>query len=263
MHTISRQTIYFVPSQSYLLTKCLTYQIIFLNMKIINCAFFSISGIPFLFFVLFIPLTASEACLRTPFWFSFHYIACFTPMFASLVYHLFMCHHTGAKTYSNLLCFDMCGIWVVNSFGALCGLRATLFCFPIWRKLALIIYLATSFVALSYIVKAPTPKDRLIPFAVFGVLRYIFLIVRLTLQYMGFGCGTTDALVYCVLMDCCACIGGVINIARVPEKWFPGWFDIVGNSHQIMHVLTAFSVLLLHFGSTKEFEWMDSYNCAA
>lgn len=211
--------------------------------------------------MLFIPLTATEACLRTPFWFSFHYIACFAPMFASLIYHLFMCHHSGAQTYSNLLCFDMCGIWVVNSFGALCGIRATLFCFPIWRALAVMVYLVLAFASLSFILKAPTPKERLVPFAVFGVLRYIFLMVRLTLQYLGYGCGTPDALFYCILMDCCAFTGGVINILRVPEKWFPGHFDIFGNSHQIMHVLTALSLVFLHLGSVKEFEWMDVHQC--
>ncbi|KAK3696529.1 hypothetical protein QZH41_004879, partial [Actinostola sp. cb2023] len=77
-------------------------------------------GIPFLVFVLFIPLTASEACLRAPFWFSFHYIACFVPMFASLIYHLFMCHHNVVVDDSKLglrntnFCYVFDGMKTVN-----------------------------------------------------------------------------------------------------------------------------------------------------
>lgn len=220
-----------------------------------------VSGVPCILFIVLIPLTASDACLQNPFWFSFHYFSCFIPFFSSLIYHLFMCHHSGQHTYNSLLNFDMCGVWAVNAFGALCGIRATLFCFPIWRNLAVMTYLIMSCASLSFILTAKTPKERFIPLAVFGVLRYMFLCVRLTLKFLGYGCGSDEALTYCIIMDSLACVGGLINIARVPEKWYPGQFDFFGNSHQIMHVLSVISVLFLHLGVTKEFEWMSTYTC--
>lgn len=208
-----------------------------------------------------IPLTASQACLQNPFWFSFHYFSCCIPFFSSLIYHLFMCHHHGQGTYDSLLNFDMCGVWAVNAFGALCGIRATLFCFPIWRNLAVMTYLIISCASLSFILTAKTPKERFAPLAVFGVLRYMFLCVRLTLKFLDYGCGSNEALKYCIVMDSFACIGGLINIARIPERWYPGQFDFFGNSHQIMHVLSVISVLFLHLGVTEEFQWMSTYKC--
>ncbi|EDO46359.1 predicted protein [Nematostella vectensis] len=218
-------------------------------------------GIPCVLMMILIPLTASQACLESSFWFSLHYFACFAPFFSSPIYHLFMCHKQGSTAYNGLLTFDMCGIWAVNTFGALCGIRATLFCFPIWRMTALITYILISFISLYFILGARTPKERFVPLTVFGVMRYLFIGVRLFLRYLGYGCGSDGALPYCVLMDLFACVGGVINIARVPEKWFPGQFDIIGNSHQIMHVLSVISVIFLHLGSSKEFEWMAEYKC--
>jgi adiponectin receptor len=32
-------------------------------------------------------------------------------------------------------------------------------------------------------------------------------------------------------------LGAVIYACRVPERWAPGRFDLVGSSHQIFHVL--------------------------
>jgi len=34
-------------------------------------------------------------------------------------------------------------------------------------------------------------------------------------------------------------LGAAIYAARIPERWFPGKFDIWGSSHQIMHVLVV------------------------
>lgn len=37
-------------------------------------------------------------------------------------------------------------------------------------------------------------------------------------------------------------IAGVVNMSRVPERWFPGAFDLVGHSHQWFHVLVFLSI---------------------
>jgi adiponectin receptor len=38
-------------------------------------------------------------------------------------------------------------------------------------------------------------------------------------------------------------IGGIIYKFRAPERWFPGWLDTLGNSHQIMHILVVFGTI--------------------
>lgn len=35
------------------------------------------------------------------------------------------------------------------------------------------------------------------------------------------------------------CFGALLYAMRIPERWWPGKFDIVGNSHQIFHVLVV------------------------
>lgn len=96
-------------------------------------------GVPCLFILVFIPLTASSACLASPVWFFFHFFACFAPFFASPIYHLFMCHQSGVDTYEKLLTFDICGVWAINAFGALCGIRSTFYCLPLLNTILAIV----------------------------------------------------------------------------------------------------------------------------
>ncbi|AOW05558.1 hemolysin-III related-domain-containing protein [Yarrowia lipolytica] len=48
-----------------------------------------------------------------------------------------------------------------------------------------------------------------------------------------------------ILLEAAAYIGGAgIYAARVPEKWSPGTFDIIGSSHQIFHMCVVLGVIL-------------------
>ena len=50
-----------------------------------------------------------------------------------------------------------------------------------------------------------------------------------------------------------------MNMTRIPERFVPGFFDFIGQSHNFLHVLTttgdhfAFSVLLSDLSARKEF----------
>lgn len=91
-------------------------------------------------------------------------------------------------------------------------------------------------------------------------MRYFFIAVRLSLFVFNWH-SSLDAIPSYLFMDLIAFIGGALNVARIPEQWFPGKCDIIGNSHQIMHILTVLSVLCLHVGSVKDFEWMQEAVC--
>ena len=52
--------------------------------------------------------------------------------------------------------------------------------------------------------------------------------------------------------------GTVIYAARLPEKWYPGTFDIWGSSHQIMHVLVACGALSHAVGLVKAFDYWNT-----
>ena len=92
-------------------------------------------------------------------------------------------------------------------------------------------------------------------------MRYFFVAVRILLYTFDIHKCSISALPYYLSMDFLAFIGGALNVARIPERWFPGKFDIIGNSHQIMHVITVLSTVCLHIGSVKDFNWMQEAIC--
>jgi adiponectin receptor len=52
--------------------------------------------------------------------------------------------------------------------------------------------------------------------------------------------------------------GAAIYGARIPERWYPGAFDVVGASHQIMHVLVMCGALSHSIGLVKAFDFWHS-----
>ena len=56
-------------------------------------------------------------------------ISCF-PLALSIIYHLFMCHKNGPKTYQTMLKIDVLGIWIITTFGELHIIYTTLYCYP-------------------------------------------------------------------------------------------------------------------------------------
>ena len=54
--------------------------------------------------------------------------------------------------------------------------------------------------------------------------------------------------------------GGVIYGLRVPERWYPKRFDIVGSSHQIMHLLVMCGAICYGIGLVRTFDYWQSKN---
>ncbi|KAK6429915.1 hypothetical protein LTR95_013933 [Oleoguttula sp. CCFEE 5521] len=57
--------------------------------------------------------------------------------------------------------------------------------------------------------------------------------------------------------------GAAIYAARVPERWQPGQFDIVGSSHQIFHVLVVLAAAAHLVGLLKAFDYEHSFRLSA
>jgi adiponectin receptor len=49
--------------------------------------------------------------------------------------------------------------------------------------------------------------------------------------------------------------GAAIYATRIPERWFPKRFDILGNSHQLMHVLVLLGGIIQERGLLRAIEW--------
>lgn len=53
----------------------------------------------------------------------------------------------------------------------------------------------------------------------------------------------------------------VVYSARVPERWMPGTFDILGHSHQLFHVLVVAAAYTHYLGAVVYLQWRDSEGC--
>lgn len=123
--------------------------------------------------------------------------------------------------------------------------------------MALLVYILLSSHAIYCAVTARSSVRRLRSFAWQALFRFSFFLLR----WVGVGGGSPTSLRHFITMDVLAVLGGVINIARIPERFRPGLFDYWCNSHQIMHVLVVGSILSLHWGVLDDLLWINSHSC--
>ncbi|CAG8816519.1 6616_t:CDS:2, partial [Racocetra persica] len=64
-------------------------------------------------------------------------------------------------------------------------------------------------------------------------------------------CFKAISLNYVLSMGALYVIGALFYGARVPERWYPGTFDIFGSSHQIFHLFVVAAALVHYFGVTQ------------
>lgn len=55
--------------------------------------------------------------------------------------------------------------------------------------------------------------------------------------------------------------GVVVYAARVPERWLPGGFDLVGHSHQLFHLLVIAGAYTHYLGGLVYLKWRDVEKC--
>ena len=58
-------------------------------------------------------------------------------------------------------------------------------------------------------------------------------------------------------------IGAFLFMFRVPEKLYPGKFDIIGSSHQIFHILVVIGVITHYFGSLDAYYYRINNICSS
>ncbi|XP_014392652.1 progestin and adipoQ receptor family member 4 isoform X2 [Myotis yumanensis] len=221
-----------------------------------NC--FPPPGLALLGFLVLLPMTMPWGQLGKDGWLGgTHCVACLAPPAGSVLYHLFMCHQGGSPVYTRLLALDMCGVCLVNTLGALPIIHCTLACRPWLRPAALVGYTMLSGVAGWRALTAPSTSARLRAFGWQAGARLLVFGAR----GVGLGSGAPGSLPCYLRMDALALLGGLVNVARLPERWGPGRFDYWGNSHQIMHLLSVGSILQLHAGVVPDLLWAAHHAC--
>ena len=68
------------------------------------------------------------------------------------------------------------------------------------------------------------------------------LVIACICELLYYGIGACIMLTVAIIS--CLVIGGLAYVHRVPERWLPGKLDLVGNSHQLMHIFIVLGYLL-------------------
>jgi adiponectin receptor len=71
------------------------------------------------------------------------------------------------------------------------------------------------------------------------------------------------SLSYYLALGLCHGTGAITYASRIPERWYPKRYDIVGSSHQIMHVLVVCGAVAYGIGVLRAREHWRGQGCAS
>ena len=157
----------------------------------------------------------------------------------SSTYHAIQCHSLSVSKQFNKLDYVGIVVMIVGSF--LPALHYGFYCHPHYQ-LGYSIAISSLGALAMYVVLAPsyaTPAYRPYRTAVFLVLGLSAVVpVAHVVQLYGYTTITeTMGLRFLILSGALYVVGAGLYAARVPERFAPGRFDMIGASHQIFHVL--------------------------
>ncbi|KAH9621953.1 hypothetical protein KSS87_015592 [Heliosperma pusillum] len=204
---------------------------------------------------------ATERTARWPF-----YVYLSGSMFcllSSSICHLFCCHSNKLNVW--LFRMDYTGITVMIITSFFPAMYYIFQCQPLWQ----FTYLAgISIFGLFTIATLVSPtlssgncrNFRAILFVSMGLFGIIPAIHACILNWTNPRRNLT--LAYEAGMALSYLIGTGFYVSRIPERWRPGWFDLVGHSHQIFHIFVVVGALT-HYGAALVFmEYRDQVGCS-
>ena len=181
---------------------------------------------------------------------SFFFIGAMACLSCSFMFHMFSNHsHRIYKVFSRLdysgIAFQITGSSIpAYYYGFYCTTLAK------YTHISILIALCIVCVSISLWSKFATPKYRPLRFAVFaifglyGVVPAIHILLRDGLEEAQDGFSVLGM----VLMGALYLFGAGLYVLRIPERFFPGKFDIWASSHQWFHVFVV-TAALVHYDS--------------
>ncbi|CAL4921322.1 unnamed protein product [Urochloa decumbens] len=176
--------------------------------------------------------------------------------------HLLACHSEHASYV--LLRLDYAGITglIVTSFYPL--VYYTFLCDPFSQSLYLGFITASgaAAVAVSLLPVFERPELRWARAGLFACMGMSGL-VPIVHKLLVFG-DRPEALLttaYEMAMGACYLAGVVVYATRVPERWMPGRFDLVGHSHQLFHTLVVAGAYAHYLAGLVYLGWRDMEGC--
>ncbi|KAF2027976.1 Hly-III related protein, partial [Setomelanomma holmii] len=180
-------------------------------------------------------------------------IACFV---FSFIYHIFLDHSEQTR---KITCrFDYLGIIVPLWGTTVASTHFGLVCEPAlqyrYQALATIAGGLSAIATLHPLLSGPNGKPvRTAMYCLLGISSFLPVVHGVMLH--GFEEHNRRMSLQPFLgLATCHSTGAMLYAARIPERWFPRRFDIVGSSHQLMHVLVVVGAVCYCIGVLEAFE---------
>lgn len=182
------------------------------------------------------------------------FVCTLLPFALSILYHTFMPHHSGEKTYLQLLKLDVFGVWWCCTLGPISNFYTGLYCTRGLMVAYFVLYTSFSLYVLYYLMVVDCKRKRVAALTAQFFVRLLIHPLRLSSLSLS---GTT-AVKYYFVMDLISAVGAVINALHIPERWFPGKLDYVLNGHTLMHVAALASVAVARQGFLRDMTWLNN-----
>jgi len=170
----------------------------------------------------------------------------------SWIFHAVCCHSGHVSCAFSKL--DYCGIALLTVGSFVPWLYYSFY----WNRSLMITYLiaivvlGTITIIVSSFSAFATPKFRIVRAGTFIILGLSAVIpVCHHIATEGFGAAMHMSLGPLLLMAFLYISGAVIYAARIPEKWWPGKFDIWFQSHQIFHLFVVSAAFVHYHGLSR------------
>ncbi|KAK4713052.1 hypothetical protein R3W88_018959 [Solanum pinnatisectum] len=183
-------------------------------------------------------------------------------LLSSSICHLFCCH--SHKLNILLLRMDYVGITVMIITSFFPPIYYIFQCSPHWQIVYLggitIMGICTIITLLSPVFS--TGKYRSFRAVLFMSMGFFGLIPAVHAVVLNWDEPERNVtLAYELAMALSYLIGTMFYVARIPERWRPGFFDLAGHSHQIFHVFVILGALS-HYGAALVFlEYRSRLRC--
>nr|QVK45751.1 G protein-coupled receptor [Proales similis] len=174
-------------------------------------------------------------------------------LLCSALFHTFYCYSpTVCKVFNKI---DYCGISVLTMGSFVPWLYYAFYCesVPKIAYLILIGVLGTSCIVVSLWDKFSEPRFRAVRAGMFIALGLSGIIpaIHYIATFGSVKAFNVGALGWLILMAVLYIIGACLYAARIPERLFPGRFDIWFQSHQIFHIFVVAAAYVHYHGITK------------
>nr|XP_043621383.1 heptahelical transmembrane protein 1-like [Erigeron canadensis] len=163
---------------------------------------------------------------------------------SSSLCHLFSCHALHLNCLLSQLDYTGITVMIITSFFP--PIYYLFLCNPIWQYVYLGIISVLGAFAIVVLLSPTRARGKyrfmrtliFVTMGLFGVIPAIHAtIMNWNVPQRNTALGFESAMGFSYL------VGAMFYVSRVPEKLKPGWFDLVGHSHQIFHIFVVMGAL--------------------